>query len=533
MKKIIFLVLFLKSFLFGVIDCSTYNPNTDKVSNLQQYNPGGTTSKANQYFCNNDRVYYYFACTTYDGGLTYSCSYRNEYWTSTVNACPSGQYVVNNVCVDYPTCSDGQYFDTTTYSCEPLPPDDLDDDLDGIPNKCDPDYVDYLSMDCDGDGTNNDTDTDIDGDGLLNGNDPNPYDDGSSSGTSDTPCPSTSYNITPVKTLSECSMSNPLFFPVPDGELRYVSNVYWDECRQSCMAKVGICPYGQVIKDGVCKSVVPDEGDCLGTSNCYITSFGVDTSKSCFKNCYCSTTLDPNPQTPYFTQEVSCSSVEDDKATIDDLKSTVDINTTLPDDLLKDSNATYDLDVSASMKVALDSYAGSKEFTQLELLSESKIQSLQLVNANTNLKGINDTLENFSAVSTSNQGAINNTLKGIDSGIDISNVHLGSIDDKMTTNNSLLEDIKDLLDSDSNTSAEESSSLDFLSSEIGSILSRYTIDLGGGGCSSIVTVSTSLHGRELFFLSQSTIDKLPVSEMRALIIFLFTITGLTLAFRGN
>lgn len=352
-------------------------------------------------------------------------------------------------------CTLPDVYNPDTYSCE-LPISEQDHDNDNVPNKCDSEYVDYLTMDCDGDGTNNATDPDIDGDGILNANDPNPY----VSGSSDAPCPSTAYSLTPVKDQGSCSMDNPLFFPIPDGYTKYVKTVYWDECRQSCMFKSGTCPYGQAIQDGICKSVVPDEDDCLGISNCQIDSWGVSPNLSCFKKCYCSTTLEPNPQTPYFSQEVSCSEVLDDKAIVNDLQISSDVNKTLPTDLLKDSNASYDLDVSASMKVALDSYAGSKEATQLDLLSESKIQTLQLVGANSKLSDISSSIEQFSAVSTSNQGAINNTLKGIDTGIDIGNSHLGSIDDKMTTNNSLLEDIKDVLSGDSNSTVGGDSSGD-------------------------------------------------------------------------
>ncbi|MDY0123869.1 hypothetical protein [Sulfurimonas sp.] len=479
MKKIIFLVLFLKSFVFAVpsytVPIVTYTHVYDSfVSGTCSVDvPGHYETSLLKNLWGDTECYQradsYFTYLSYDTLRDYECSSNGD-GTYTVaksdksvsGTCNYGCNLTDSICQDRlgDLNATVSFDDCTCVLPPPPPPDDLDDDSDGIPNKCDPNYVDYLTMDCDGDGISNNSDNDIDGDGLLNVNDPNPYSDGSSSGTSDTPCPATSYNLTPVKDQASCSMDNSLFFPVPDGETNYVKFVYWDECRQSCMASVGTCPYGQVIQDGICKSVVPDEDDCLGISNCQIDSWGVSPNLSCFKKCYCSTTLDPNPQTPYFSQEVSCSENYDDQAKVNDLELSSDVNKTLPTDLLKDSNATYDLDVSASMKVALDSYAGAKEATQLDLLSESKIQTLQLVGANSKLSDISTSLEQFSAVSTSNQGAINNTLKGIDTGIDIGNSHLGSIDDKMTTNNSLLEDIKDVLIGDSNSTGGGDSSGD-------------------------------------------------------------------------
>jgi len=432
MKKVIFLVLFLKSFVFSY---DSPNPATDKLTltgTIANTCLASIDHPINTYFYqdSNHATCLKYTPTIYTSTLCPDGKKYNKYYYSVYENydCPiDGQEIINGVCAVPPTCETGTIWNPLTDTCE-YDPNTADGDGDGIPDKCDPDYVDYLIMDCDGDLQLNTYDGDIDGDGILNGNDPTPY--GANSGTADTPCGATSYSLTSVKEQGSCSMDNPLF-NMPDGELRYVSNVMWDDCRKSCMVLVKTCPYGQAIKDGICTSLKPDESSCLGTSSCGIVSWGVSPSMSCFKKCNCLTTLDPVPSVTneYFNEEVSCAEQPTEQDKLDDLRQNSDVNKTLPENLLQDSNATYDLDVSASMKVALDAYAGAKEATQLDLLSESKIQSLQLVNANSNLKNIESALENFSATSTSNQGVINGTLKEIDSGIDTSNALLTEIKD--------------------------------------------------------------------------------------------------------
>lgn len=543
MKKIVFLFIFSISFLYSG-DC--YNPATDKL----------TVSSLNFEQCRALTEIYYNSTTDiepctdsyvvkwyneqYTNGCTYDTVFYKKKYSQQIYSfsrdyvCPDGQEIINGVCAVPPTCAVGTLWNPLTDTCE-YDPNTADGDGDGIPDKCDPDYVDYLTMDCNSDGEANGVDDDIDGDGIKNGNDPNPYVNGSALGTPETPCGASSYTFVNGVDEGSCSLSNSAF-SAPDFSLNYVSNVYWDSCRQKCGVTLLTCPFGKAIKNGVCTSMEPDEGDCLGTKSCSINSASMDepgVEPFCSKRCYCLTLQFPirSPDNLYYEKQVSCSENAGDTTTLDNLRQNSDVNNSLPADLLKDSNATASLDVSASMKVALDSYAGSKEATQLELLSESKIQSLQLVSANTNLKNIESALENFSATSTSNQGVINGSLQGIKGGIDTSNGLLGQLVDGQTEGNTLLEDIKGLLDT--NGTQDDPGNLDFISNEIGNILSKYSIDLSSGGCSSISTVSTILNGRELVFLSQSTIDKLPVAEMKALIIFLFTITGLMLVFRGN
>ncbi|QFR43618.1 hypothetical protein [Sulfurimonas xiamenensis] len=475
MKKILFFIITLfifSSSLFAdyVLGSESDLTNENVTSYCDSKNPE-LNFYANKYYG------VYEPYSDYYGGLSCESSLslisgtcgstvgHTTYFTVLISTpgktCSSGyvsakKYARKYILKQKPTCADGEYFDVNLEQC--INP---DNDGDGILNECDPDNPDFENLDCDSDNILNGVDSDIDGDGILNGNDSNPYvnDSDSSSEDSSKVCPATALTMTPVKDEASCSMSNPLF-TVPDGELRYVSYVMWDDCRKSCMADVLTCPYGQAIKDGRCQSVVPDVDDCLGRSVCRIISFGVSPNVSCFKSCDCLTVEHPVPDstTGYFYEEVSCANIKDDASELDDLRLNDDTNKTLPTDLLIDSNASADLDVSASMKVALESYAASKESTQLDLLSESKIQSLQLVSANSKLTDIESSLKNFSAVATSNQKVIGDSLDSINVGVVNSNNLLGQLVDGQDTGNTLLEDIKGLI-TDLNTSSDGDSNV--------------------------------------------------------------------------
>lgn len=67
------------------------------------------------------------------------------------------------------SCTSPQVLDVYTNTCvDTVPIADLDDDSDGILNKCDLDYIDFQTSDCSGNGVLNNVDTDIDGDGIVN-----------------------------------------------------------------------------------------------------------------------------------------------------------------------------------------------------------------------------------------------------------------------------------------------------------------------------------------------------------------------------
>ena len=81
---------------------------------------------------------------------------------------------------------------------------------------------------------------------------------------------------------------------------------------------------------------------------------------------------------------------------------------------------------------------------------------------------------------------------------------------------------------DSNTTGN----LDFLSDAISDILNRYQIDYTKP-CSSLQPISFNLYGKHITILSQSMIDLLPMSAIKAFVIFSFTLIGVLFAFKGG
>lgn len=449
MKNILFFLFILNSFVFA------FNPATDKlVQSGQSTACRVNTEPYNSYFEDGGKVYIYTneqdcqCCQTAGYNFVYNKSYTKTTYNIYTNysGCPSGQEIINGSCAVPPSCPSGQIWDSSTDSCKSAPA--ADSDGDGIPDKCDKDATNYSSLDCDSDGIPNSTDNDIDGDGVPNENDANPNDPNNT-----TSCPVNSYTMIPGASQSECVISNSKF-SAPNTSLYYTAAVFWDSCRNMCSAKFQNCPRGQAIKDGQCRSVEPDIGDCVGTSSCRTGGTGISDSngsnyqQSCYKTCYCLTNSSPVPNSSnaYFTQEVACTDNLTDRDRLGDLRSQNESNSTTPNAPFADSNGTVNYDFAESFKAALDNYGGSKESTSQNLLTESRLQSSQLVTANTNLGNINSNLENFSNAATMNQGVINTTLTGIKDGQNIGNGLLLGIKDGVDRAGGLLEDIKNALD---------------------------------------------------------------------------------------
>ena len=455
MKKIIFFLLVLNSFVFGA-----YNSSTDFLyyysSQIEQcklatipYNTL-TVSDSTSMVKYTNQLYTNY-CT--DATLTYHAKFTVTYYKWYTNYdCPiDGQEIIGGVCATPPTCSAGSVWNSTTDTCVTA-----DSDGDGTPDKCDKDSVNFDSLDCNDDGENNYYDSDIDGDGVPNSTDANPYDK-----TNLQTCSITNLTLLTGHTSSSCQLS---LFPPVDGKTYLISQAEWDSCRGVCGIKISYCPKGQAVKNGECRSVEPDISDCQGTSQCQTLGVGMDgIGSTCWRKCYCLTTSSPVPDlnNVYFSEEVSCTDTQTDKEKLDILKNDSDVNTSVNK---LDINGTANLDSAASFKAALDSYAGSKETTALEQLKQLGIQSLQAVLTNTNLDKLNSLVENFSAVSTSNDGIINGTLNGIKSGIEtgltIGNNLLSGIKDGVDTAGKTLTDIKDLLSGDSNSSSSDYSESD-------------------------------------------------------------------------
>lgn len=428
MKKIIFLVLFLNSFLY----CAA-NPAVDflyyKSSNLEQcrystepylspYSISETSTVLDYWIYTNEL--WTSNCTT--TGLVLNKKYTDTryIWYKNYTGCSVGQEVINGVCATPPACATGTTWNPLTDTCQTS-----DSDGDGIPDKCDIDSIDIAILDCDDDGLANNSDGDIDGDGVPNSSDADAL---SASNTTTCPLiPSGYYLNLSVVDSSSCTLLNPIF-TANDGDLFYFKYANWDNCRNHCYTFQTSCPKGQAIKNGECRSVEPNIGDCAGTSSCRIIGLGVGDLQSCFKTCNCLTTSSPTPTTEnnYFYEEVSCADNQTDKEKLDDLRDNSEVNTSVT---ALDINGTVNNDSAASFKAALDSYAGAKETTALGQLKELALQSLEAVKTNSILDNLKSLAENFFNTSTSNDGVIDGTLHGIKDNTAISNNLLTGIKD--------------------------------------------------------------------------------------------------------
>lgn len=435
--------MFLKSFLYceanPAVDFLYYKSSSfEQCRNLTEpyLSPYSVveTSSILEYWIYTNELYTNNCTTT---GLVLNKKYTDTryIWYKNYTGCAVGKEVINGVCATPPTCSVGTTWNPLTDTCQTN-----DSDGDGIPDKCDLDSLDIATLDCDGDGLANNGDGDMDGDGVPNSSDANPLD---SANTASCPAILSGYLLSiSVTDASSCSLSNSLF-TTNDGDLFYTKYANWDSCRNKCYFFQTSCPKGQAIKNGECRTVEPNIGDCAGTSSCRIIGLGVGDLQSCFKTCNCLTTSAPTPTTEnnYFYEEVSCADNQTDKEKLDDLRDSSEVNTSVNK---LDINGTVNNDSAASFKAALDSYAGAKESTALEQLKELSIQSLEAVKTNSILDNLKSLAENFFNTSTSNDGVIDGTLHGIKDNTAIAN-------NLSTESNSLLSDIKDLLLGDSNS----------------------------------------------------------------------------------
>lgn len=547
MKNIIFLFLSLNQFLFGAY--LLFNVNGSNVYCQQKYTASAIgftvpTSTGPKYLGVWNSMNWYANGGTYDA--LGECSF----------GCATGTVFNNQFMKCVPICTSPLILDSTGTTCITNP--DLDTDGDGIPDKCDFDFANYLTSDCDSDGLPNNSDGDTDGDGILNSLDP----DDNGDGTADYLQPSNPAYDTSCRGVNSTTATN---LPFPFRDYSFYSDITPDRCSSlvfdnskidSTVSLVDInhprCekPYCYVhyvvdkcnfdaswyspgigwdfvsgktesqcnlLVDGTKYStssyITPDTLKCPTTGFCYlkrIDSSPLPADKNSEDGDESMKAPDLNSTTADLSPLLNAQNTTNKH--LDDLKNKTDISNKHLDDLKKTANDS--LNSQKDMKSVLDNLKNNSD----KSLSNDLDSITKLGSLDSNLKKMSD-------VTTSNQM--------------IANGALNSIDDKMTINNQLLTDsggiLQELLDffkSDANSTTDDGT-LDFISSQFGSILNKYTVNLGGGGCGAISTVSTVIHGRSIVFLDQETINKLPISDMRAVIIFLFTIGGLILAFRGN
>ncbi len=500
---------------------------------------------------------------------TSSCSGNQKYDRIRYNAtqdyqCPAGQEIINSSCSTPPACPAGSSWNSSTDLCAPS-----DSDSDGIPDKCDTSFANYSSADCDGDGIPNSTDNDIDGDGSANNMDVDENGDGipdssdpnsakfntacqgadfSTNTVFGVPHPISEYSDKGVMTPSRCSALTD--DPNIDGSLIFNdknSNCYNTYCYIHTLTSA--CNYyaSDYIPDGnlwTRKLNVSSETQCASYVDNVLYSdklFRAPNLSACPDHKYCFLKrVQPTPLTDGTNSETSDATMQSPdlnstsadlspllqasnttNSHLKDLKDKTDITHTKLEDLKTTANSI--LNSSTDMSSTLNSIKTSSD--------KSATNSLQALSS---LSSISDGISSMSR-GISSLSSISADITATRGASVATNANLIGIGGKIDTTNDLLDVIKNTL-FDMNSTTEEddnSSSISFLSDSIDGILSKYTISLGSSSCGSVPTFSTNFHGNNLTFLSQESIDRLPVYEMRLVIIFMFTISALSLAFRTN
>jgi len=500
-----------------------------------------------------------------------------------------------NTCVLVPECSLGEYWDSNLLECilDPLAP-DSDFDNDGTPNKCDKEFALYYpdlynSYDCDGDSSLNGSDLDDDGDGIPD------VEDSDNLLSSDDLCEGVNLSVSPVITglstyslseyrslamqsVTDCvyygsqtgSWDSSLYYPDLNSNCTpdiwcYVHDTNYEACSETALSyqPVGYTYDSSVTTEAICISKVDNvvysdsfwyQGDltiCPDSGYCYLKPLGETTT---------STIEDTNTEDidSSMDDNIDLNTTSDDLAPLLSAQNTTNKHlqdlkdkTDLQNEKIDTTNKKIDEVKEVNNKILTNNQDMNSKLTDIKANTAS-ISSNQLI-TNSRLNTINDSLgtanSKLSTLSTIGLSS-NEKLDGIGTGVDGTNSRLDTTNDKLdgikdaiegqdlnvsvgvvldtSETNDLLQEISDKLDENSSDS-----SIGFLSDEIDNILNKYQIDLTSGGCASIETVSISFHGSTITFLSQATIDLLPMDAMRTIMIFLFTISALSIIFRSN
>ena len=403
---------------------------------------------------------------------TYPAYHEGEYFTfGRSDGCSGGTDVLRDV----------NYYGLIP--CDnPIPISDMDDDSDGILNKCDNDYIDFNSMDCDGDSILNDSDLDIDGDSIPNDYDSNSYESSTADEIENSP------TCAEMEAISEQKCLYPLRWQFDcttvQGGVDYVTKDICPSPSSPCMdftdTLIRNCNLDTHTITGTCS----DDGVTVVRNNqkCEekITELTEDDCSRSWHEVFNAT-----------TKQCECESGYTINTWGDCWKSPTDENSTTDEILLDERNQAINNEVKTEEE--------NKEAQQLADNEASLTSAVADETTNNTLSGIRDDLSE--SISNDNR------------------------------RDDLLTEIKDLLSSDSNSSS--TGSLDFLTDSVDSILSKYTINLTNGSCGAISTVSANILNQNVVFLSQDTIDMLPMDYMKSIVIFLFTVSALILAFRGG
>ncbi|MFA6139019.1 MAG: hypothetical protein WC667_13175 [Sulfurimonas sp.] len=270
----------------------------------------------------------------------------------------------------------------------------------------------------------------------------------------------------------------------------------WDLVSNSCPA--GQVPTGYVecthnglnVTNNTIKCVVPAELPSPDTQT-------ADDCKNLWNQVFNETTKKCECEPTYYINEWG-----------DCWKSNLDANST-PDEIANDKNAQYqnavNKDSSMTTQEAIDTAKANAE-----------AQNRQLTTLSDSIGGLRDDLNG-------------------------TNSALGDIGDDLNTSNALLAQIEKNTRKDNNVSgsaaeqdanASDGGSFGFVRDNLQGIIEKYKIDITPT-CGTITSISANFHGRTLVFFSQSAINLLPMAEIKAFIIFLFTISALSIIFRTN
>jgi len=553
MKKIIFVLLILKSFLF-----SAYNSSTDflyvystsyeqcKLATIP-YNTL-TVSDSTSMLKYTNQLYTNY-CT--DPTLTYHAKFTVTYYKWYTNYdCPiDGQEIINGVCATPPACASGTTWNSSTDTCIPN-----DTDGDGTPDKCDYDFIDYKTLDCDDDGKTNGTDDDIDGDGILNASDTDDNKDGTadylqssspdydlscrgvnSSTATGLPYPFKDYSFYSDIDSTRCSSlifgSSTIDATVslvdinhprcekPYCYVHYVVNkcsfdaswyspgIGWDYLAGKTESQCNLLVDG--IKYSTSSYITPDTLKCPTTGFCYLKR--VDTTPlPDDKN---SEDTDESMKSPDLNSTTSdlaplLNAQNTTNKHLDDLKLKSDIANNHLDDLKR--TADDSLNIQRDSKSVLSDLKSNSD----KSLSNDLDSITKLAGISSSLDSLNRTTGLMSDTITANQQAQNNNLSDI--GFSLDSI-LGLLTGGLMGDNPFPAE----LDDGSSTFSEKQTIL----TDNMSITYRPNF-LGFSSINgSISPISFTILGHSFTLLGSDTINQIPVDSIRALFLFLGAVTG--------
>lgn len=434
MKKLIFLFLILKSFAFSVLIPVPIGSCSSGLANV-------------------------FTSTRYAGGTCETFGYHTYSTTQDYQICESSDKIkytriislnsLYNQSFTCYSCPVGTIYDINTATC--INPAVGDDDGDGILNKCDPNYIDFISMDCDDDTKLNGVDEDLDGDGVNNIYDTNPFTAGTNdydisckgantSLTSSLPFAFSSYKY--YGDLDDFKCSNLLLNSFYDAAVSlsdknaprceksycyvheaknkcdydvswYRPGVDWDYIPDTSESKCNLLVDG--IKYSSASYIVPDSLKCPNTSFCFVKRVTTPPKSSNTED------DDPTMSSPDLnstTADLSplLNAQNTTNKHLDDLKNkTDDINQNLSD--LK-STAKDTLDTNKLMSGILSDLKSNSDGSL-----SNQLQGLSL------LTSLSEKLGLMSDTSTSNQVITNGKLDSLKDSSDIGNGILSTIKD--------------------------------------------------------------------------------------------------------